>query len=261
VLVGLKADRTTVDLLQEAKGIQQELDLHSQAETKEVAQKEITWELEHSRDTASIEAGVVKFLEWVKSGKLGIRAYPSASLHAKVYIMTFHEEDRDKGRVITGSSNFTQAGLRDNLEFNVELKQRSDYEFSLAKFNELWEQATELKQTFIDTIERKSPYAHFTPYELYLKFLYEYFKDSLNQPDELEESSAGRFQEAALSGRSRARCKADSGGVRRRLPFRCRMARKLDLLQNAHRPRCERFSATMLLPCPVRKPSTRSGSL
>ena len=30
----------------------------------------------------------------------------------------------DKGRVITGSSNFTKAGLSDNLEFNVELKNR-----------------------------------------------------------------------------------------------------------------------------------------
>jgi len=36
--------------------------------------------------------------------------------------MTFPEEDRDIGRVITGSSNFTQSGLSDNLEFNVELK-------------------------------------------------------------------------------------------------------------------------------------------
>ena len=36
--------------------------------------------------------------------------------------MTFAEGDRDVGRVITGSSNFTQAGLIENLEFNVELK-------------------------------------------------------------------------------------------------------------------------------------------
>jgi len=29
--------------------------------------------------------------------------------------------------------------VQDNLEFNVELKNRSDYEFALNKFNELWE--------------------------------------------------------------------------------------------------------------------------
>ena len=48
-------------------------------------------------------------MEWIKSGKLEVRAYPSERVHAKLYIMTFHESDRDKGRVITGSSNFTEA--------------------------------------------------------------------------------------------------------------------------------------------------------
>jgi phosphatidylserine/phosphatidylglycerophosphate/cardiolipin synthase-like enzyme len=43
----------------------------------------------------------------------------------------FSSETRGKGRVITGSSNFTEAGLVDNLEFNVELKNRSDYGLSL----------------------------------------------------------------------------------------------------------------------------------
>ena len=33
----------------------------------------------------------------------------------------------------------------------------------------------------------KSPYAQFTPYELYLKFLYEYFRGELNRPSELED--------------------------------------------------------------------------
>lgn len=209
ILVGLKTDRTIVELFQHAKSKQSELDLYTHAATKDAIQKEVYEELQESPDTAEVETGVSKFVEWVKSNKLEIKAYPSASLHAKVYIMTFHDKDRDKGRVITGSSNFTQSGLRDNLEFNVELKQRADYEFSLAKFNELWKEATELNQTFLDTIERESPYAHFTPYELYLKFLYEYFKDSLNQPDELEDPHLPdgfkklRYQEEAVIGAKR----------------------------------------------------------
>lgn len=217
VLVGLKADRTTVDLLQQAKEQQGQLDFQSQAEAKAAAQKDIVQELQDSPDSAQIEAGVRKFIEWVNSGKLEVRAFRSENLHAKVYVMTFHDKDRDKGRVITGSSNFTQAGLQDNLEFNVELKQRADYEFSIAKFNELWSQSVELNQTFVDTIERKSPYAHFTPYELYLKFLYEYFKDSLNRPDELEDSFLPdgfkklRYQEEAVL--SAKRVLEEYGGV------------------------------------------------
>ena len=50
--------------------------------------------------------------------------------------MTFKEGDRDIGRVITGSSNFTQSGLIDNLEFNVELQRPEDYNFALKKFIE-----------------------------------------------------------------------------------------------------------------------------
>jgi len=123
----------------------------------------------------------------VASGKLQVRVYPSEKIHAKVYILTFPESHYDVGRVITGSSNFSQSGLLDNLEFNVELKNRSDYEFALAKFNELWERSVEVTKIYVDTIKKKSPYAEFTPYELYLKFLYEYFKGQLNLPDEIED--------------------------------------------------------------------------
>lgn len=51
--------------------------------------------------------------------------------------MAFAHGDCDVGRVITGSSNFTYSGLVDNLEFNVELKNRADYEFAKQKFEEL----------------------------------------------------------------------------------------------------------------------------
>src|SRR3989442_9116471 len=101
--------------------------------------------------------------------------------------MTFGRGDRDKGRVITGSSNLTESGLQHNLEFNVELKNRADYEFAIAKFNELWAIAVDVSKPYEDTVVNRSPYAQFTPIELYLKFLYEYFKEKLNRPDELED--------------------------------------------------------------------------
>lgn len=131
ILVGIKTDRETCELIQTAKG-QQEFVLRSHAHVRDQLPGEILAELQESGDSAEIEDGVRKFVEWSKSGKLDVRAYPSEHVHAKLYIMTFHEGDRDKGRVITGSSNFTQAGLQDNLEFNVELKNRSDYEFALS---------------------------------------------------------------------------------------------------------------------------------
>jgi phosphatidylserine/phosphatidylglycerophosphate/cardiolipin synthase-like enzyme len=145
----------------------------------------ILMELQKSGDSSEIEDGVRKFVEWIKSGELEVRAFPSERVHAKLYVMTFVDEHIDKGRVITGSSNFTESGLQENLEFNVELKNRSDYEFAHAKFNELWDKSVDVTKDYVTTIEFKSPYAQFTPYELYLKFLYEYFRGELNLPDEL----------------------------------------------------------------------------
>ncbi len=186
ILVGLETDRADYDLLQQAKE-QAELAFASHASAKEQVVRDVLGELERSPDSAHIETGVHKFVEWIRSGKLEIKAHPSARLHAKLYVMTFHEGDRDKGRVITGSSNLTQSGLQDNLEFNVELKNRADYDFALAKFNELWAPAVDVAKPYEDAIVNRSPFAQFTPHELYLKFLYEYFRDELNRPDELED--------------------------------------------------------------------------
>jgi superfamily II DNA/RNA helicase len=186
ILVGLKTDSKAYELLQRAKE-QGELTLKSHASTKEQVVNEVLDELERSPDSADVETGVHKFVEWVRSGKLEVKAHASENLHAKVYIMTFAEGDRDKGRVITGSSNLSQSGLQDNLEFNVELKNRADYEFALAKFNELWAVAVDVSKPYEDTIINRSPFAQFTPRELYLKFLYEYFRDELNRPSELED--------------------------------------------------------------------------
>ena len=186
ILIGLHTDRSAYELMQKA-GQQGELPLQSHKAVIEKIPDNVLNELENSADSAAIETGVHKFVEWIRSGKLEIKAYPGERLYAKVYIMTFNEGFMDKGRVITGSSNLTQSGLQDNLEFNVELKNRADYDFAIAKFNELWAVAVNVARPYEDTIVNRSPFAHFTPYELYLKFLYEYFRDELNRPDQLED--------------------------------------------------------------------------
>ncbi len=184
ILVGLQTDRAVYNLMQDG---QLEFTFQSHAATQEQIARDALNELVAAPDDLNVELGVHKFVEWVRSRKLEIRAYPEHNLHAKVYVMTFKEGDRDVGRVITGSSNLTQAGLQDNVEFNVELKNRADYEFALAKFDELWKTAVDVSRPYEDAVVKRSPYAHFTPYELYLKFLYEYFRGELNRPAELED--------------------------------------------------------------------------
>jgi len=181
ILIGIGTGRQTLSLIEEAKKPLQGVFEFSHAEAKEEFAEGVAAEMENSADSRDVERGVYKFIEWLRSGKLEIKAYPSEDIHAKLYIMTFVEGDKDVGRVITGSSNFTQAGLVDNLEFNVELKDRADYEFALNKFNELWKNAVDVKDKYIETIQGRTWLNDtISPYELYLKFLYEYFKEKIN---------------------------------------------------------------------------------
>ncbi len=180
------ADRSKIETQSTLLPVLRQTGRFSHAEVKQEFENSVTCEMEESEDNATVEEGVFKFIEWLKNGKLEIRAYPTENIHAKLYIMTFKEGDRDVGRVITGSSNFTQAGLIDNLEFNVELKTRADYDFALQKFNELWKDAVDVKDRYINTIQTKTWLnRNITPYELYLKFLYEYFKDELSLTEEV----------------------------------------------------------------------------
>ncbi|MEA2082583.1 MAG: helicase-related protein, partial [Elusimicrobiota bacterium] len=183
ILIGIGTDAETVRLAEAQR--QQSLQF-SHAEVKEKFSGRVESEMDNSEDSKVTEDGVRKFLEWLQSGKLEIKAYPSQNIHAKVYIMSFKEDDRDNGRVITGSSNFSRAGLVDNLEFNVELKNRADYDYAKVKFEELWADAVDVSDKYRETIQNKTWLNdEITPFELYLKCLYEYFKDDLNRQEDL----------------------------------------------------------------------------
>ncbi|MGD0020902.1 MAG: helicase-related protein [Smithellaceae bacterium] len=205
ILIGISTDKQTHDLLNTAKQEQQQSLQFSHAETKKEIEGLIEKEMEDSEDNRNVEQGIVKFIEWIHSKKLEIRAYPSQNIHAKLYIMTFTKGDRDVGRVITGSSNLTQAGLVDNLEFNVELKNSTDHEFARKKFEELWKHSVDVSEKYIQTIDDKTWLnLNITPYQLYLKLLYEYFKDELSQSNEVfakylpEEYKRLEYQEQAV---------------------------------------------------------------
>ncbi|MEK6672354.1 MAG: phospholipase D-like domain-containing protein, partial [Nitrospirota bacterium] len=186
ILIGISTNKQTYDLLKTAAQANQQSLQFSHSETKQAIEGLVETEMEDSEDNRRVEDGVVKFIEWIRNEKLEVRAYPSQNIHAKLYIMTFAEGDRDAGRVITGSSNFTWLGLTENLEFNVELKNRSDYEFAKDKFEQLWKDAVDVSEKYIETIEGKTWLnQNVTPYQLYLKCLYEYFKDELGSSEEV----------------------------------------------------------------------------
>ena len=180
ILVGLNIDKVTYQVLSRSKDGQEDI-FTSTKRVEEGFEKEVTEEVENAPDEKSTEEGIHKFIEYIKSGKLELKVYPEHPIHAKLYILRKTAGSEDFGKVITGSSNFSQSGLVDNLEFNVELKDKADVDYALKKFEELWEKGVDVTDKYIDTVKTKTWINdEITPYELYLKFLYEYFREKIN---------------------------------------------------------------------------------
>lgn len=202
ILVGLGIDDETNRAVTAFRS-QTTLDFESHKSAKDQFQQTLISEIEHSEESDErLELGLKKFIEFLTSTcsdsdtdhsrggngrKLEIRAFPSKNIHAKVYIGRFAPEDRDFGFVITGSSNFSYAGLVANREFNVELRQRRDVEFALEQFEDLWRQSVDISEEFVDAVQKKTWLNDtITPYELYLKLIYEYLQEDINLQDDME---------------------------------------------------------------------------
>ena len=202
ILVGLGVDEKSYHAISEYQ-TQMVLDFESHSNVKRKFQNNLVNEIEDSKEVDErLEIGLRKFIEFVKTDcldpdadkerggngkKLEIRAYPSKNIHAKVYIGRFQPEDRDYGFVITGSSNFSFSGLVGNREFNVELRQMRDVEFALAQFENLWKDSVDISAEFVDAVQNKTWLNDtITPYELYLKLIYEYLQEDINLQNEFE---------------------------------------------------------------------------
>ena len=188
ILVGLNTDDETQRLIHKAE-IQSNSSFISDNTVKETTKIKLTEEYEYSSlDNLSNEDKVLKgskeFIALLQSGKLEMKAHPE-KIHAKVYIGKYCGTTDHVGSVITGSSNFSYSGLQGNREFNVELKDSRDVQFALEEFEKLWSEAIDIKDEIQDVLTNKTWLNDSTtPYQIYLKVLYEYFKEDINQDQE-----------------------------------------------------------------------------
>ena len=185
ILVGMNVDKRTIEILNDTEKFTGLFSTIQNA--KEKFSKSVKEEFDNSEVEFEIEYGVKKFLEWLRTGKLEIRIYTAAPLHAKVYVMR-NAEDKITEKidsVITGSSNFSEAGLVSNLEFNVELKDYADVKFAYDKFEELWQLGEPIMDEYVEVVQNETWLRNnITPYEIYLKTLYEFFKEEINADKE-----------------------------------------------------------------------------
>lgn len=143
--------------------------------------EEIKLNIQQAKYDKEVEDGMYQFINDIASKKIKIKIHPKQNIHAKIYI--FREEiyhPHGYGSVITGSSNLTEAGLEKNFEFNVELRYDSDIQFATDTFERLWDEAVDIDICYVEKIKQESYLnTEFTPYEVYLKFLLEYFGKSI----------------------------------------------------------------------------------
>ena len=177
ILVGINVDKLTY--LANQQGL---LFNPNSEQSQEEFFNEIKRNIQEAKYDKEVEDGMYQFIEDIVSGRIEMRIHPKQNIHAKIYI--FREEvyhPHGYGSVITGSSNLTEAGLEKNFEFNVELRYDDDIQFATETFERLWAESVEIDITHIEKIKTESYLnTDFTPYEVYLKFLLEYFGKSID---------------------------------------------------------------------------------
>ena len=177
ILVGINVDKLTY--LANQQGL---LFNPNSEQSQEEFFNEIKKNIQEAKYDKEVEDGMYQFIEDIVSGRIEMRIHPKQNIHAKIYI--FREKvyhPHGYGSVITGSSNLTEAGLEKNFEFNVELRYDDDIQFATETFERLWAESVEIDITHIEKIKTESYLnTDFTPYEVYLKFLLEYFGKSID---------------------------------------------------------------------------------
>jgi len=191
LLVG-RTDRRTLEEV--AAGIQQAEALRAHLSGEEVVRRSrrpevaaqsvatVAQGVAQLPQTDEAQGGVQKLRDFIASGRMEIRSYVKSRLHAKAYLC-WYPGHAEPGSAIVGSSNFTLAGFTGNTELNVRVT--GDAEMAELKrwFDELWKDSEDITGDIATELERSWALAQTPPYHVYLKALYELYKDQLLTPE------------------------------------------------------------------------------
>ncbi len=117
------------------------------------------------------DAAVKRLLALLASGRVEVRRYEKAFLHGKAFIFS------DDEGVLSGSSNFTAAGLTTNLELNLGRYDPTPVRQVKQWFDELWEEAEPFDLAAI----YQARYLEYDPYLICLRVLWELFGAELEE--------------------------------------------------------------------------------
>jgi hypothetical protein len=152
-------------------------------ETKNYFLKGLDKSIEDEKDKNEFLYGLPAVLEALKSRKIECRVFDKNKFHAKAFITYFREDYHKQfpasmnvpaGYALVGSSNFTSAGLTRNIELDVQIAH--DVEALQEWFDRHWNDAADITEAVLSTIENHC--REYSPYQVYLKSMYDYFKNN-----------------------------------------------------------------------------------
>jgi hypothetical protein len=130
-----------------------------------------------------------RLLDFLASGRIEVRRYEKKFLHGKAFVF-----ENGQG-VISGSSNFTAAGLTSNLELNLGSYQPSVTQRVEGWFEDLWADAVRFDLAAI----YQARFEEYAPYLIYLRVLWERYRSELaEEAKEVGRIVLTRFQNDGL---------------------------------------------------------------
>ena len=146
--------------------------------------------LEHEKDDNPFLDGTAAVVEALQEGRIECRVYRRDKFHAKAYI-THAKFDVVGAQALVGSSNFTRAGLTENVELNIQIQSGREVAQLQDWFDIHWDQAEPVTEDVLRTITRHT--AEFSPFDVYAKALHEFFRGRELTAGEWDETRSRMF--------------------------------------------------------------------
>lgn len=150
---------------------------HDLVDLRRYYQQKLQGDLEHLQYNAAHAEIVEELITFLQRESVQVRLFNRGFLHAKAYIFPHY--------AIVGSSNFTPSGLNNNAELDlVSSTQAVARDLLHNWFEPKWAQGIDYKPELIATLEAsKFGNRPWTPYDVFMKTLYEYFRGRLTPQD------------------------------------------------------------------------------
>ncbi len=150
----------------------------------------IKTKLDHSLEQEKVKndflEGVSEIVQALVDGKIECRVFKKDKFHAKAYI-THSRLEVVGSTALVGSSNFTQPGLTDNVELNVQIR---GPEVGLLQhwYDNHWEQAEDCTPEILKIIDRHA--REYKPFDIWLKSISDYLRGHEATIDEWERNES-----------------------------------------------------------------------